>query len=622
MPPKKPKQIDPQLQQEQFEKWKDSDEFRVWNELKIISKSLDTNISETTKDLTGNWQVYHNKLFELCQVFKCKPKFKFIDHVHIRSAFFAQEDIEINKQIIKQYIDGIYCSVEKLDKDRGNHVKQAFAKIYRTLEDHKFLEMSAENYQAERKNLQTLLNEFTKKLPILIKISHKLIEERLMQVTAPLRALLEINKKLMFFDLRNTAHRDRMIRDFIIKADIEQYCICLQECERILLETQAIKANPNVKLIFNKLGYENWQTNKIESFYLKPLLEAFEKMRRNLFCLMLKGINFYKAPLMENQQFVIDINEVIKAELISEHLLGSALKRDQINFVYNVLSVIFHANPQAREFLQKKDENCIKGSIPKLIAYHTILYMRAWKDRKKEDDLKQMKQEQQDQLKQTQLQHSQLQSTQDENLANAQSNIYVSPERKRQMEEEQKKKEEEQRLAEETAREKEQQSLMQKYGRYWLWDFYCTQENRQIFEDCVERVRHINKAVQQDIEDEIIKEGMIPKIRNRQMQQNDPSLLFNELRKKDYDNQYVLMRRPPELWNYPKVIDEEHQFRAIADPKKCYIDQRIENLEERINQLANHLQTYKPQTWKELIERVVDALKETYIQEPTQIDEQ
>ncbi|CAD8047451.1 unnamed protein product [Paramecium sonneborni] len=622
MPPKKPKQIDPQLQQEQFEKWKESDEFRVWNELKIVSKSLDANISETTKDLTGNWQIYHNKLFELCQVFKCKPKFKYIDHIHIRSAFFAQEDIEINKQIIKQYIDGIYCSVEKLDKDRGNHVKQAFAKIFRTLEDHKFLEMNSENYQAERKNLQTLLNEFVKKLPILIKISHKLIEERLMQVTAALRALLEINKKLMFFDLRNTAHRDRMIRDFIMKADIEQYCICLQECQRILLESQAIKANPNVKLIFNKLGYENWQNNKIESFYLKPLLEAFEKMRRNLFCLMLKGINYYKAPLMDNQQFVIDINEVIKAELISEHLLGSALKRDQINFVFKVLSVIFNANPQAREFLQKKDENCVKGSIPKLIAYHTILYMRAWRDRKKEDDLKQQKQEEQELQKQTLLQNSQLQSTQDENLANAQSSVYISPERKRQVEEEQKRKEEELKLAEETAREKEQQKLMDKYGRYWLWDFYCTQENKQVFEDCVERVRHINKAVQQDIEDEIIKEGMIPKIRNRQLQQNDPSLLFNELRKKDYDNQYVLMRRPPELWNYPKVIEEEHQFRAIADPRKCYIDQRIENLEERINQLANHLQTYKPQTWKELIERVIDALKETYIQEPTQIDEQ
>ena len=35
------------------------------------------------------------------------------------------------------------------------------------------------------------------------------------------------------------------------------------------------------------------------------------------------------------------------------------------------------------------------------------------------------------------------------------------------------------------------------------------------------------------------------------------------------------MRRPPELWNFDKVVEEEHKFRSIADPKKCYIDGRI-----------------------------------------------
>lgn len=89
------------ISKEQFEKWKDSDEFRVWTELKTISKTFGGDISETTRDLTGNWQIYHDKLFELCQVFKCKTKIKQIDHIHIRSAFFATEDIEINKVIVK-----------------------------------------------------------------------------------------------------------------------------------------------------------------------------------------------------------------------------------------------------------------------------------------------------------------------------------------------------------------------------------------------------------------------------------------------------------------------------------------------------------------------------------------
>ena len=50
---------------------------------------------------------------------------------------------------------------------------------------------------------------------------------------------------------------------------------------------------------------------------------------------MLKGINYYKCPLKENEvifysnkQFVQDVKELIDAELIAEHLLGNELKRD------------------------------------------------------------------------------------------------------------------------------------------------------------------------------------------------------------------------------------------------------------------------------------------------------
>jgi hypothetical protein len=73
------------------------------------------------------------------------------------------------------------------------------------LEDHKFFDINSENYLAERKAFVALLNEFLKKLPIFIKSSHKVIEEKLMLVLGPLRNLLEINKKMMFFDLVNTS---------------------------------------------------------------------------------------------------------------------------------------------------------------------------------------------------------------------------------------------------------------------------------------------------------------------------------------------------------------------------------------------------------------------------------
>lgn len=52
------------------------------------------------------------------------------------------------------------------------------------------------------------------------------------------------------------------------------------------------------------------------------------------------------------------------------------------------------------------------------------------------------------------------------------------------------------------------------------------------------------------------------------------------------------MRRPPELWNFNKVVEEQHKFRSIADPKKCYIDGRIQHLDEIINKIGDYLRKF------------------------------
>ena len=61
----------------------------------------------------------------------------------------------------------------------------------------------------------------------------------------------------------------------------------------------------------------------------------------------------------------------------------------------------------------------------------------------------------------------------------------------------------------------------QNLGRYWIWENYCNAEFRdKVIEEAVEMLKDINKAVQQDIEDAIIKEGMLPRRKDRQ----DPEL--------------------------------------------------------------------------------------------------
>ena len=49
-------------------------------------------------------------------------------------------------------------------------------------------------------------------------------------------------------------------------------------------------------------------------------------------------------------------------------------------------------------------------------------------------------------------------------------------------------------------------------GRYWIWENYCDDEFRnKVIDEAVESLKHINKAVHQDIEDAIIRDGMLPR---------------------------------------------------------------------------------------------------------------
>ena len=151
---------------------------------------------------------------------------------------------------------------------------------------------------------------------------------------------------------------------------------------------------------------------------------------------------------------------------------------------------------------------------------------------------------------------------------------------------------------------------MEALGRYWIWENYCDDEYKnKHFEEGVEMLRHINPAVHQDIQDSIIRDGMLP----RKERQNEELKSAADTLKhmKTYDNSMKAenMQRPPELWNYQKVIEEEHKFRSIADPKKSYIDGRIERLDELIINIGEHLRKHDQREWNELMRRVIDYFK-------------
>jgi len=95
-------------------------------------------------------------------------------------------------------------------------------------------------------------------------------------------------------------------------------------------------------------------------------------MQKQLNKLNAYGLNYLKIPLSSNEDFLYEMERLIKAEVISERLLGNPLKRDLFNFVYNTMCMIQKTNPFLEENMLKKDENTISGSIPKLIIFKAV----------------------------------------------------------------------------------------------------------------------------------------------------------------------------------------------------------------------------------------------------------
>ena len=85
-------------------------------------------------------------------------------------------------------------------------------------------------------------------------------------------------------------------------------------------------------------------------------------------------------------------------------------------------------------------------------------------------------------------------------------------------------------------------------------------------------LRHINLAVRQDIQDELIREGMIPRKDRGSKELKEATENLNKLRQRDNANIDSKMRRPPELWNYPKVFFVLYEIYDCGDFIKININ--------------------------------------------------
>jgi hypothetical protein len=99
--------------------------------------------------------------------------------------------------------------------------------IYNILDDIKSIDES--NYIKIKSDLKKAYTDFFKQMKAHLKKSFKLIyEEKLMQVLQPLVNLLEINMKMVMYDLKYETREERIINGFKYKAYVDKYSKCLQ----------------------------------------------------------------------------------------------------------------------------------------------------------------------------------------------------------------------------------------------------------------------------------------------------------------------------------------------------------------------------------------------------------
>lgn len=201
-------------------------------------------------------------------------------------------------------------------------------------------------------------------------------EERFMEVLKPFSDMLEINMKLVLYELKYSDEDQKFVNDFKKKAIVERYCECLAIVIDLLMNyhNKPIKFKIRPPNVFKKLDYK--ELTKIEKFYLTPFSEAFNNMKQGLCALFTTGINFWKVPIERNVKFVDHLSVLVNWELVTERHFGSQLLRDQINFVSDTLSSIEKANEISKKYMITKDPNSMEIAIPKLLAFKTIQHMR------------------------------------------------------------------------------------------------------------------------------------------------------------------------------------------------------------------------------------------------------
>lgn len=322
----------------------------------------------------------------------------------------------------------------------------------------------------------------------------------------PLEECMESNMRLsvLDFSFHDQDHFDAS--DFKYKALITNFCMSYQRLQDLLLkynDDKEIKlpCSPDIYSILKKFQYDNWRDNIPERYFIQPLLDRFFLLKADLTKLYSMGIEFWRIPIYQNTQVLEDMKSLIEQEVLSESLLGDRRKREQLNFTFSVLKIIFDG--LAREKFLRKGEKVLNLAIPELIALKSLEQINNIFQRKFIEETEGQKYKRHEiAAPEPLIEFALISAINPKEIRTHQSLLPQGHKYSETMT-----------LANKDGTieiEMDDNSIpeLDKYGRFFMWYDYVPIEMHKEICEVSKLLRNINAAVIQDLEDIIITEGM------------------------------------------------------------------------------------------------------------------
>lgn len=558
--PGRGKKADPAQLKQQFEDWKKSEEWASWE--KLLDARREFNLTETSPDILYDLTKFLGDLWRLCTIMKVPKKSQGYDQMYLKTAFFAQVGMEC-----KISVDGLNFELQKTSADVAGDCRRDFVKVLTGLET--FSELEAENFVSNKKDLIKKLGTFDKSYMAHYKKGHDYIWNNVLSVILkPLTEALEANMHLYYLENRNHEKR-KWFRDpapdFRMKACREKFSDTMRELIIRLKDHGPLIRVPNIMKSLSRLEIDT-STHDALKFFVSPVKKAWRELRSIMKATYKRGIVRYRHPVLENADIVEALKKLLEVDEKAESLLGDSLKKDQLEFIYDVLNHVMLSplGPQLKAD-QKDNDVLIVEIIPQLATFKALQQMyQANEDiRKKEKELKEV--------------------GLDLEAAKPDKNMSSGMWRD------------------------DKETRYDGIKRVWVWENYIRDADKPFWEMASEEVSKINLMVQEDLADFLIARHIKMKMIPGQPELRPPYIWNHYLQQ----NRYVIKEEPlfkeddtpPEAKATPK-------FRGHVRPEDYYRDGRVNELIGKIEGLARGLRSHQPELWNSLIENVIRALKQ------------